>query len=509
MYGHSDLRSRSAARWQAIRWQGAHSVDATPRGKARGAGVTVPVTPQRLGSLLRPRSVALVGASDKSGFSRLAYRNLVEFGLGEHTHLVNRRGAPAHGRATVTSCTQIGEPVDLAFMMVPRAATMDALSDAAAAGIRQALVLSSGYADAGQAGRRAQAELTAHAEALGMLLVGPNHLGFANFVDRVPVTAIPGLPHAAGPVALVSQSGMAASAMLDFANMTGVGLSYLVTLGNEAMVAAGHVLDYLVGEPHTRAVALFLETIRDPAAFARAARRAAAAGKAVVVLKSGRSELSARAAAAHTGAAVGDDHRADEFLRGLGVIRVEEIEEAILTAGAAAHLGRLARPGIGVVSISGGACDMLADHAAALGAPLPGLAPATRAALAGILPDYGTVQNPLDVTGAAVLDPGIFTRAVEAMSADPSVGVVAIVNALPWQRDGRPWPGRVLAGAIGAGAARARTPVVCVSQVTQPITGYTREVMARAGIPYAIPGLRHCVAVLRNVGWWSEVTREG
>jgi acyl-CoA synthetase (NDP forming) len=466
--------------------------------------MTVTVTAQRLGALLRPRSVALVGAADKSGFSQMAYRNLVDFGMGEHTYLVNRRGAAAHGRATVTSCTQIAEPVDLAFMMVPRAATLDALSDAAAAGIRHALVLSSGYADAGPAGQRAQADLVAHAEALGVLLAGPNHLGFANFVDQVPVTAIPGLPRAAGPVALVSQSGMAASAMLDFATMTGAGLSYLVTLGNEAMVDAGHMLGYLAGDPHTRAVALFLETIRDPARFAAAARRAAAAGKAVVVLKSGRSELSARAAAAHSGAAAGDDHQIEAFLHDLGVIRVEEVEDLILTAAAAAHLGRLARPGIGVVSISGGACDMLADHAASLGAPLPALAPATRAALAGILPDFGTAQNPLDITGAAVIDPGIFTRAIEAMAADPSVGVVAVINGLPWQRDGRPWPGQVLADAIGA--ARVTTPVVCVSQAMQPITGYTREVMARAGIGYAIPGLRHAVAALRHVGWWSGVT---
>jgi acyl-CoA synthetase (NDP forming) len=292
--------------------------------------------------------------------------------------------------------------------------------------------------------------------------------------------------------------------MLDFATMTGVGLSYLVTLGNEAMIAAGHVLDYLAGDPHTRTVALFLETIRDPAAFALAAHRAAAAGKAVVVLKSGRSELSARAAAAHTGAVAGDDHTIDELLHDLGVIRVTSIEDLILTAGAAAHLGRLARPGIGVVSISGGACDMLADHAADLGAPLPGLAPATRAALAGILPDFGTVQNPLDITGAAVIDPGIFTRCIEAVSADPSVGVVAVINALPWQADGRPWPGQVLADAIGA--ARAKTPVVCVSQAVQPITAYTREVMAHAGIAHAIPGLRHCVTALHRVGWWSQAT---
>jgi acyl-CoA synthetase (NDP forming) len=470
--------------------------------------VTALITPGRLGALLRPRSVALVGAADKSGFSAMAYRNLVEFGLGEHTHLVNRRGVRTHGRPTVTSCTQITEPVDIAFMMVPQAGTLDALADAAAAGIRHALVLSSGYADAGEAGRRAQRDLVARAESLGILLAGPNHLGFANFIDQIPVTAIPGLPHAAGPVALVSQSGMGASAMLDFATMTGVGLSYLVTLGNEAMITAGNVLDYLVGDEHTKTIALFLETIRDPAVFAAAARRAAGAGKAVVVLKTGRSELSARMAAAHSGAVAGDDSRVDELLHDLDVIRVSSIEDLILTAGAAAHLGRLARPGIGVVSISGGACDMLADHAADLGAPLPALAPVTRAALAGIIPGYGTVQNPLDITGAAVINPAIFSRCIEVMAADPAVGVVAVISTLPWQADGRPWVGQVLADAIGAGAGRARVPVICVSQVMQPITGYTRRVMAEARIPYAIPGLRHCVAALRNVGWWSEVTRE-
>src|SRR5262249_57746823 len=111
---------------------------------------------------------------------------------------------------------------------------------------------------------RAQAELVARAEELGILLAGPNHLGFANFVDQIPVTAIPGLPRAAGPVALGSQSGMAASAMLDFATMTGVGLSYLVTVGNEAMLTAGHVLHYLAGDERTKTTTPFLQTITDP-----------------------------------------------------------------------------------------------------------------------------------------------------------------------------------------------------------------------------------------------------
>jgi acetate---CoA ligase (ADP-forming) len=461
----------------------------------------------RLTSLFRPRSVALVGASDKSTFSVLAYRNLVEFGFGERTYLVNRRGAETHGQPTVTSCARIGEPVDLAYLMVPQAGMLEALDDAAAAGIRNACVLSAGYAEAGEAGRAAQAELVRHAAGLGMVLLGPNHLGFANFTDGVPVCSIPELPRVPGPVALLSQSGASSSAMLDFARMVDVGLSYLVTLGNEAMITAGHVLDFLVDDPGTKAVAVFMETVRDPETFRRAARRAAGAGKAIVVLKAGSSVLSARTAAAHTGALVGDDRVIDAVFADLGVIRVDSIEDMLITAGAAAALGRLERPGIGIVSISGGACDIVADRAEDLGGALPELAPATRDALAEIMPAYGTVQNPLDVTGAAVIDPTIFTRAVEIMSGDPSVGVVGIVNSLPWIDTGQPYMGQMFVDAIGAGMRAASGPTAYINQVMQPVTGYTRATMEHGGVPYVIPGLRQAVVALSNVAWWSEAIR--
>ncbi|MEU7874484.1 acetate--CoA ligase family protein [Dactylosporangium sp. NPDC049140] len=465
------------------------------------------ITGERLNSLFRPRSVALVGAANKSTFSALAYRNLVEFGFDAHTFLVNRRGAETHGRATVTSCRQIGEPVDVAYLMVPQAGMPEALDDAAAAGIRNAVVLSSGYGEAGDAGRAAQEQLVAHAKSLGIALLGPNMLGFANFVDRIPVCSIPGLPAVAGPVALLSQSGASSAAMLEFATMVNVGLSHMVTLGNEAMITAGHVLDFLVDDPHTRAVAIFMETVRDPEVFRRAARRAAEAGKAVVVLKAGSSELSARTAAAHTGALVGDDRVIDAVFAELGVIRVDSIEDMLITAGAAAALGRLQRPGIGIVSISGGACDIIADRAEDLGAALPELAEPTRATLAQIMPGYGTVQNPLDVTGAAIIDPSIFTRSIEALSKDPSIGVVGVVQGVPWIDEGQPYFGQMFIDAIGAGMSAAACPAAFINQVMQPITDHTRAIMAKGGVPYVIPGLRQAVVALRNVAWWSEATR--
>jgi acyl-CoA synthetase (NDP forming) len=463
------------------------------------------ITAERLTRLFRPRSVALVGASDKSTFSLLAYRNLVEFGFGDRTHLVNRRGVTTHGQPTVTSCAQIGEPVDVAYLMVPQAGMLAALDDAAAAGIRNACVLSSGYAEAGGPGRAAQAELAAHAEALGMVLLGPNHLGFANFTGRVPVCSIPGLPGLAGPVALLSQSGASSAAMMEFATMVGVGLSYLVTLGNEAMITAGHVLDFLVDDPATRAVAIFMETVRDPAVFRRAARRAAEAGKAIVVLKAGSSALSARTAAAHTGALVGDDRVIDAVFADLGVIRVGSIEDMLITAGAAATLGRLDRPGIGIVSISGGACDIVADRAGELGADLPELAGPTQDALTAIMPAYGTVQNPLDLTGAAVIDPGLFTRAIETMSQDPSIGVLGVISSVPWIDSG-PYHGQKFIDAIGAGIQAAACPVAFIHQVIQPVTEHTRAVLAHGQVPYLIPGLGQATFALRNLAWWSQAT---
>ncbi|GAB2857304.1 acetate--CoA ligase family protein [Nocardioides pacificus] len=463
------------------------------------------ITPERLTSLFRPRSVAMVGASDKSNFSRGTYANLVRFGYADRTFLVNRRGVETHGRPTYTSCAEIGQPVDLAYVMVPQAGTLEALTDAAGAGVRNAVVLSSGWGEVGEAGKAAQDELVAHADSLGITLLGPNLIGFINFVDGVPVKAGPAPLQAAGPVAMMSQSGLISAAMQDYASMTGVGLSYEVTLGNEAMVTAGHVLDFLVADETTRAIAMFLETIREPESFRAAALRAAEAGKAIVMLKAGRSELAARTAAAHTGALVGDDKVIDAVLRDLGVIRVDTIEDLITTAGATAALGPLSSPGIGVVSLSGGACDIIADLVEDAESMLPALAPETEAEMAVFFSELGTVQNPLDITGAAVIKTELFTQAITTMSQDPSIGAVAAVLGMPWHADGQgAWRGMAMAKAIGEGMAAAHCPTLWVNQVTQPNTDYTRELMAEAGVPYVLPGIQAGVTALSGLSRWSQ-----
>ncbi|WP_197280976.1 acetate--CoA ligase family protein [Microbacterium sp. No. 7] len=465
------------------------------------------ITPERLRSLFRPRSVALVGASDKSMFSQLAFGNLTQFGFLEHTHLVNPRNDVVHDRPAVARIADIEEPVDVAFLQVPQAVTLDALTEAAEAGVRNAVILSSGYGEAGADGKRAEAELVAHAERLGMLVLGPNHLGFANFVDQIPVTSIPGLPRRSGPIALLSQSGASSSAMLDFATMSGNDLSYMVTLGNEAMITAGHALEFFVQDESTRAIAIFMETVRQPEVFRRAALAALEAGKAVVVLKAGSSQLAARTAAAHTGALVGDDRTVDAMFRDLGVIRVDTIEDMLITAGLAAHTGPLGEGGLGIASISGGACDIIADRAEDGGVALPEIGAPTRERLGEIMPGYGTIQNPLDVTGAAVIDPSIFTRSVVALAEDPAIAVVAAVTGVPWQGEG-PWQSQYLVSAIGAGAQAVSKPVLIMNQIQQPVTAYTKEILEIGGVPGVVGGLGQAVTAFGGLFRWSERRRE-
>jgi acyl-CoA synthetase (NDP forming) len=461
------------------------------------------VTRAELKAFFEPRTFALVGASDKSTFSNLVYRNLVAAGHGNATYLVNPRTGEVHGRPTYPTCMAVGRPIDLAFVMVPAAAAVDTLRDAAAAGAHGVVVLSAGFAEAGEEGRQRQRQLVKVAEDLGIVLLGPNLLGFVNVAARVPAMALAHPPAEPGNVALVSQSGASCGAMKDFAALAGVGLSHVMTVGNEAMVTVGHVVDHLVDDDQTEAIAVFMEGIRQPEVFAAAAQRAAAAGKAVVVLKAGRSELAARAAASHTGALVGDDRVVDAVFERLGVIRVDTIEDMLVTAGVAAHTGPLERPGIGVVSISGGACEVVADLAQQAGAVLPELAEPTVEHLTAVMPAYGHVQNPLDITGAAIIDPTIWQASVAAVGNDPGVGVLVTVNSLPWREDGQPFYGQRYVDAIGAGMSEAKVPGVYLTQVTQPIVGPGREVLNAGGVAHVVPGLRLGIDALARVARWS------
>ncbi len=458
--------------------------------------MTGPLAHEQLDILFAPESVALIGASDKSIFSWLAFGVMQRFGSVDRTYLINPNKSRVHGATTYRSCADVPGGFDCAYVMVPQKLVPQAVDDAAAAGARTAVVVSSGYAEVGDAGAAAQHALVEQCRRHGMILLGPNQLGFANLGAGIAVCALAGLSPAPGRLALISQSGALASMFTQFAASHGIKFSYVVTTGNEAMVSAEDVLDYVLVDPQTTAVAMFAETIRKPELFLQAAREAARLGKAIVMLKAGTSELSARTAAAHTGALVGNDAVIDAVLRQEGVIRVEHMEELLITGHLAANTGPWARPGVAVAASSGGACDIIADRAKELGLPIARLDPVTQDALRGVISAFGHVQNPLDVTGAAVMDPALLGKVTAILATDPQVGFVAVVGGID----------NFLPG-VGKALAEAPVPGAFTAIVSRDLSGSTAEAVAAADLVY-LPSTRDAVNAMAKLSHWSTRLRQ-
>jgi acetate---CoA ligase (ADP-forming) len=469
-------------------------------------GSVAPVDRPRLQALLSPKSVALVGASDRLGWSVGSFANFARLGFAGPLHLVNRNGGTVHGRAAVTSCTEIGEPVDLALVLVGAAALPEALADVAAAGVRSAVVLAAGFGETGPGGAHIQNELVARARELDLTFVGPNCLGFVNVVDRVPAWS--GIMPSVGPggVAVVSQSGATAHTIAAFAARQRIGLSHVISTGNEAMVDTLDMAAAVLEDDRVRSVAMFVESVRDVGRLRGLAARAAELEKPIVMLKVGTSALAAEIALTHTGALVGDDRLVDPALRQFGIVRVDSLEQLAITAGLLARTGPLPAGGLGVVSISGGACDIIADRAELAGVRMEPLAETTRARLSQLLPSFGTLRNPLDITGAASETPQMFADALTAVADDPSVALLAAVYALPAEE--HPERVRRKIEIIASGLRAAGNRGVFVDQTFDVISPYTAAALEGMGAPHAMTGLRDAVDAIGGAMRWSAWLRQ-
>lgn len=451
--------------------------------------------------MLTPASVAIVGAKDGSATSYGVVEALDRVGFAGRIFAVNRSAAPAHGLATFASCTAIGEPVDTAVLLIPAAAVGDVLDDAARAGIRTAVVLASGWAETGSAGAAEQEALVSRARQRGITVIGPNCLGFMNVAARAGawIASFPADVRP-GPVGIVSQSGGVGNALVDLAAEFGVGVSCVVTTGNEPMVTTTDVLEYLIEDDGTASVAMFTEAIADPARFLAAAARARELGKAIVILKAGSSALAARNAVSHTGSLVGDDRVVDAALRQCGAIRVRSLEELIVTADVTARAGPLRAPGMAVVSISGGSVDIVADEAARLGLGLPQFGQAASRAITSALPGFATVRNPLDITGGALGDE--FEQVLRIVDKQEEFGVVAVLCNVPSYDSCKVAGISGLLTTIGRGLESIATPGFLLSQSIAHLNEAGRAAARAAGV-CALPGLSLGTAALARLSWWS------
>jgi acyl-CoA synthetase (NDP forming) len=465
-------------------------------------GPRPPARAHRLDTLFNPRSVAIVGASERNHYSNLAMNALRMLGYDGALHLVNRRGGEAYGLPCAPDCRSLGAPVDAAYLSVPYEGLLDSVADAIEAGARNLIVLTSGLAEVGGEGARREAQLKAMCEAAGVRALGPNCLGFRNMLDRVGLGSIPFTPQATpGYVALVSASGSVANFVTAYGVQQGVDFTHVIATGNEMDVTTAEIVDYLVDIPEVQAITLFLEGIKRPDAFAAAAARALAARKPIVAVKAGAAPGTAAIAAAHTSAVVGDDRVFDAACERLGVIRVDAFEDLVTTAAAIAVTGPIRPTGVALVSMSGGMCEVASDLSARTGATLPALSEETRKELAGVLSELGQINNPLDLTGAAVRDESLWTSAPTILSRDPGVGLTLINWDLP--AVAQPSMPNTLA-LIGEVHKATAGPALIVTNFERGLNEHGQAYLQRHGIRFALPGFAHAMTAAGKLAWWSE-----
>lgn len=462
---------------------------------------------ERLHSFFKPRSIVLVGATDNSRWSIFTYENLKNFAFPGPIYLVNPNYEVVHGQRVLKSLRELPEPVDLAYIMVSTQRVLPLVAEAAEMGIRNFVVLTAGFSEMGAEGARLEHELITFARDHGLILLGPNGNGYINITNQITPYGLPvARPMKPGPVGVVLQSGALASAVLAFSQAHEIGLSLLVSMGNESMISVTDVVNYLLEDENTRSIALFLESIRHPDELRRVAEKARARRKAIVVLKIGRSELSSRVALAHTGSLVGNDAVNDAALRQLGIIRVTSLEDLIITAGLVAHTGVLPGPRMGVVTASGGACDIISDLAQDNGIMLPEFAPETVEGLRTVLPSFATAHNPLDVTGYVVVDVTIQRRSLEIVTHDPNIDFVMELVSFDTSREPTPLALATACEQYERRAALMRAsprPVVLIYTTCLDLSPAAHTVVEHTGV-HIIAGMEHGMRALGKLLWWSQ-----
>ncbi|MEW6644569.1 MAG: acetate--CoA ligase family protein [Pseudomonadota bacterium] len=392
-----------------------------------------------LDSLFSPAHIAIIGASrDGTKIPGLLLAFLRRNGYAGEIYPVNPRYDDIDGLVCYPSIAAIGRAVDLAIVIIPASQVLAALEDCAAAGARNAVVISSGFAEGGGDSAGVQRDIAALARRTGMRISGPNAEGFYNEMQRVAATFSPTVdvrPEAPRLIAtrqrigIIAQSGGIGFAIYNRAKAMGVAVSHVVSTGNEADLAAGEVMDYLVQDAATDVILLFIEGIRDAAMFEAAAQRAAEVGKPVIVAKVGRTSAGERAAASHTASMAGWNAAYDAVFAKYGLIAAHDLDEAVAIAAAFAANPWPKGDRVAVVTVSGGAGAWVADTLAGEGLTIPELSPALQAEIQALIPAYGSPRNPVDITAQAVHSGGLQVI-VERLTRCDEIDLIVVVLSL-------------------------------------------------------------------------------
>ncbi len=378
-----------------------------------------------LDAIFAPRTVAVIGASEKPGsVGRNLTRNLIASPFGGRVYAVNPRRASVLGLEAYPSIAAVPEPVDLAVVATPAVTVPGVIAECARAGVRGAIIISAGFKEIGPAGAALERQVLEAARGSGLRLVGPNCLGVMNPRTGLNATFATAMARP-GPVGFLSQSGALCTAVLDWSLRENVGFSAFVSVGSMLDVDWGDLIAYLGDDARTQSIVIYMETIGDARAFLSAAREVALT-KPIIVIKPGRTEAAARAAASHTGALTGRDDVLDAAFRRSGVLRVDTIAELFHMAETLGKQPRPRGPRLAIVTNAGGPAVLATDALLGSGGALAELSAETLAGLDALLPPHWSHGNPVDVLGDA--DSERYARAVELVARDPgSDGLLVIL----------------------------------------------------------------------------------
>src|SRR5712672_3522492 len=456
--------------------------------------------PHPLDSFFSPDSIALIGAS--RDLEKIPGRLLSMLRKNEFPgkiYPVNPNYGDIDGLKCYPSIADVGQPIDLAIVIIPAKTVLGALKQCAAAGVKNAVIISSGFAEEGGDSAAMQDAIAALAKKTGMRISGPNAEGFFSEVQRVaasfsPTVDVkpnePRLIASKRRIGIVAQSGGIGFAIYHRARALGIALSYVISAGNESDLGAGEFFEFMVQESSTDVILLFIEGIRDVDKFLVAARRAAEIGKPVIVTKVGRSGAGERAAASHTASMAGWSAAYDAVFAKYGFIVSNDLDEAVTIAAVLTTNPMPKGDRVAVLTVSGGAGIWGADTVAMQGLRVPELSQAIQAEVGKLLPSYGATRNPIDVTAQGVHSGGL-QKSIDLLDASDEVDAILVVLSL--SSDTRmPFKQAELKPVLDA----QHKPIVFYSY-TLP-SNFARTELAASGV-IVLSGLTHVGVAMRQI----------
>jgi acetate---CoA ligase (ADP-forming) len=458
-------------------------------------------------TFLRPQTIAIVGASETggAGWPKGIYENFAHEDFPARVYLVNPRRDELWGRKVYPDFASLPEQIDLAIVIIPAEAIVDVLSEAAEAGLRNALIFASRFGEGGDdVGAARAAALRDICDRTGLRISGPNCMGAISLPERLlfyPTPRVRGLP--SGPVGVVFQSGGTFQYWLEQGANRGLGYSYAVSSGNELDLDMADYINFLVDDEHTRLIVCMAEGVRRPEALMAAAERAFNAGKPMLMLKVGRTESGQAAAQSHTGALATDDCIFTAMCRKYGIVLIDTLDELIEVA-LVFSTGRLpAGNRVAMVGYSGGAKGMFLDIADRTGIDTPAFTRATQDRLAGLIDSGVPPSNPLDTGAGLARRFAEFAEVCRIVAADDNIDMISVQGQLPLTDGdaGDPNLFRQIRDSTGK-------PVVAHNRMSQNVNGIGRAFQDAAGIPF-LQRLPELGRTLVSLAAYAERRRRG